>query len=1165
MIENVAAAIFSEPTSVSLPQVTTTIYGTAVSDSSDGIVTVVMDGESVTQPSGEEETVTLTPDEFTDGRANLPSAAYSGTVVIVDSNGRQLDEDEFQVDGSVLTIEALQGGVPVVVDYLASITSTVSSDQFPDGKLELPYTPVGDISVTVDGEAVEYTADGAVLTIPSAAIATDAVFEITYVREVSVSPVFDERQYILADSPESITLVGLTLSESEEAVETAIADYTLDGALLTIGESVSYEAYRLTYQMTEVTSLNWTDTVEEEDDSEDVEEDEETEESTEEETESQAGIVELSYHPISLSITKDGEEYADYTLDDRVVTLAWTPDTPVSYTIAYQALYSVSYVSSEFTVGSVTLPYLPAGTIDDDVLTPTQMSVTVDDSPVEYTLQGVDLSIPSLVLAVTSYSVSYQAENTTGEVEIPTSPAVREGESVQISVINGTPVVTSVLGWGDAEDARISSIEVDYVKASTLEADVAVLGYAKVTELEATNARVGTLEATTADIDTIRANSAKVNDITANQLTAATGYIETLTTNSVTAQNLVSDHGEFADVKANSAKVANLTAAQLEADHATVTNLNANYAQINLANVNNAWIQNGVVKDGSITNAMINDVSANKLTAGTIDASNITVTNLNASNITTGTINGQRLGEGSISLSKLEDDVYTESEINTIVDGLNDRIDGAIETFTGTDVPTLNNTPASSWSTDELKDSHVGDVYYVVNSSSQQNGYCYRFTKSGSSYSWQLIKDSDVTAALSRLTTAEGHITQFDTDISTLKTDTGSLKTRTTTLETQMSDAQTQISTKVDTSTFNNLSSTVDSNSATITSLSTVVTNNGLTSETNITNTVNSVSQTATSNASKITGLETITTNNGLTSSTNITSAVSSIEQDLNSLETTVSTTTATVDGLTTRVGNAETRITENANNISLKAERSDIYTTVIDEDDQEVEVKAWDAAIDVTADAIRSEVKDVSDAVDKKADSSDHNALVTRVSDIEQRAGSIEASVAQRVTQDDVETYVKAQLGLTTQDFTVTFEEDIANAKTEVLNTVENTYVTSEAADDAYASKSGTQESIAAALSAIAEVTAAVNDETAARKQWLDFNRDAGLLIGSVDSNVFLELSNDRISFMDTEGVESAYASNGEFHAPTLVADDRLELGNWAIIPRDNGNLTFKWIGEDE
>ncbi len=85
--------------------------------------------------------------------------------------------------------------------------------------------------------------------------------------------------------------------------------------------------------------------------------------------------------------------------------------------------------------------------------------------------------------------------------------------------------------------------------------------------------------------------------------------------------------------------------------------------------------------------------------------------------------------------------------VDSVGSSLQSQIDGNIETFTGTEVPTLSNYPANQWTTTAVKDKHIGDLYYVSESSSTQ-GFAYRFQKSGTTYSWVLIKDSEVTKAL---------------------------------------------------------------------------------------------------------------------------------------------------------------------------------------------------------------------------------------------------------------------------------------------------------------------------------------------------------------------------------------------------------------------------------
>lgn len=79
-----------------------------------------------------------------------------------------------------------------------------------------------------------------------------------------------------------------------------------------------------------------------------------------------------------------------------------------------------------------------------------------------------------------------------------------------------------------------------------------------------------------------------------------------------------------------------------------------------------------------------------------------------------------------------------ETDLNNI----QGQIDGNIQTWSGTDVPTLKNEPASTWSDDE-KATHIGDIYY------DGNNHAYRFRVDSGVYSWQILTDTDVTKALS--------------------------------------------------------------------------------------------------------------------------------------------------------------------------------------------------------------------------------------------------------------------------------------------------------------------------------------------------------------------------------------------------------------------------------
>jgi hypothetical protein len=88
--------------------------------------------------------------------------------------------------------------------------------------------------------------------------------------------------------------------------------------------------------------------------------------------------------------------------------------------------------------------------------------------------------------------------------------------------------------------------------------------------------------------------------------------------------------------------------------------------------------------------------------------------------------------------------------IDTLTDvtipALEDQIDGSISTWFGTVAPTLTNSPASDWTTDALKDAHLGDLYYVT--SGADAGKVYRFLNDPS-YAWLEIDDTQLAEAIS--------------------------------------------------------------------------------------------------------------------------------------------------------------------------------------------------------------------------------------------------------------------------------------------------------------------------------------------------------------------------------------------------------------------------------
>lgn len=103
--------------------------------------------------------------------------------------------------------------------------------------------------------------------------------------------------------------------------------------------------------------------------------------------------------------------------------------------------------------------------------------------------------------------------------------------------------------------------------------------------------------------------------------------------------------------------------------------------------------------------------------------------------------------EGEI-LSTVSETYVENSTYVTDIDNLQQQIDGAIESFTGSVEPTLSNYPASDWTTNKEKDKHIGDLYLVNSSGGTKAGFYYRFEKNGSTYKWVHIPDNEVQKAL---------------------------------------------------------------------------------------------------------------------------------------------------------------------------------------------------------------------------------------------------------------------------------------------------------------------------------------------------------------------------------------------------------------------------------
>ena len=145
--------------------------------------------------------------------------------------------------------------------------------------------------------------------------------------------------------------------------------------------------------------------------------------------------------------------------------------------------------------------------------------------------------------------------------------------------------------------------------------------------------------------------------------------------------------------------------------------------------VNADWINTGTIKaidkDGNIT--FLVDVTTGRVV-------------INADSVQ---VKGKDVN--AIAKEKAETEVnnFISNTYTTDINNLQSQIDGQIETFFYDYEPTLQNIPASEWTTNTERKKHEGDLFYW-----KSKGYAYRFMQDGATWKWQLVQDTDITLAL---------------------------------------------------------------------------------------------------------------------------------------------------------------------------------------------------------------------------------------------------------------------------------------------------------------------------------------------------------------------------------------------------------------------------------
>ena len=104
----------------------------------------------------------------------------------------------------------------------------------------------------------------------------------------------------------------------------------------------------------------------------------------------------------------------------------------------------------------------------------------------------------------------------------------------------------------------------------------------------------------------------------------------------------------------------------------------------------------------------------------------------------------------------------TGEDINDTINGINNRLsqvkeqsDKCFTIWMDDYIPTLDNQPASDWTTNDLKNDHLQDIFYNTSKETGTGGRAYRFELNDNTYSWVEITDKDTIAALEQARKAE--------------------------------------------------------------------------------------------------------------------------------------------------------------------------------------------------------------------------------------------------------------------------------------------------------------------------------------------------------------------------------------------------------------------------
>ena len=187
-------------------------------------------------------------------------------------------------------------------------------------------------------------------------------------------------------------------------------------------------------------------------------------------------------------------------------------------------------------------------------------------------------------------------------------------------------------------------------------------------------------------------------------------------------------------------------------------------------------------------------------------------------------------------------------------------------------------------------------------------------------------------------------------------------------------------------------------------------------------------------------------------------------------------------------------------------------------------------------------------------------DATVSGFKDAQERIESVTGTVNVNKAQSD------AMINELTQT-ALELKSNMERTAQELISQMSSTYTSSSSFEE-YKEQISTQFTQSASafslqfdklMSQITTVNGETNQQFSEIHKYIRFE-DGNIILGRSDSPLMLRIQSDRISFI-LDNVEIAYFSSGRLYVDNLEAITTLTVGNFAWIPRANGNLSLQMI----